>query len=106
MILLSRPWASRLLTSFPELRFLRGRNLAARRKLVLERTCHANWYRKMLQRPKGLRVHPAGLRRSGHIRSYERAGLPGLAEGQKLNYEIVIDNRSGKSAADQLQIAA
>jgi CspA family cold shock protein len=36
----------------------------------------------------------------------ERAGLRGLAEGQKLNYEIVIDNRSGKTAADQLQIAA
>jgi CspA family cold shock protein len=30
----------------------------------------------------------------------------GLAEGQKLSYEIAIDRRSGKSSADQLQVAA
>ena len=32
--------------------------------------------------------------------------LRGLAEGQKISYEIVVDNRSGKSSADQLQVAA
>lgn len=38
-----------------------------------------------------------------HISAVERAGLSGLAEGQKVNYEIVRDNRSGKSSADKLQ---
>ncbi|MFY9629002.1 MAG: cold-shock protein [Methylocystis sp.] len=41
-----------------------------------------------------------------HISAVERAGLRGLAEGQKISYEIVVDNRSGKSSADQLQVAA
>jgi CspA family cold shock protein len=40
-----------------------------------------------------------------HIRAVERAGLPGLAEGQKLSYQIVVDSRSGKSSADQLAAA-
>jgi CspA family cold shock protein len=33
----------------------------------------------------------------------ERAGLRGLAEGQKVSYEIEPDRRSGKSAAEQLR---
>ncbi|MBI1867963.1 MAG: cold-shock protein [Methylocystis sp.] len=41
-----------------------------------------------------------------HISAVERAGLRGLAEGQKISYELVVDGRSGKSSADQLQIAA
>jgi len=41
-----------------------------------------------------------------HISAVERAGLPGLAEGQRVKYEILVDRRSGKSSADQLQIAA
>jgi len=41
-----------------------------------------------------------------HISAVERAGLRGLAEGQKVSYEIVVDSRNGKSSADQLQIAA
>jgi CspA family cold shock protein len=41
-----------------------------------------------------------------HISAVERAGLRGLAEGQKLSYETVIDRRSGKSSADQLQVEA
>ncbi|MBG0809245.1 cold-shock protein [Methylosinus sp. H3A] len=41
-----------------------------------------------------------------HISAVERAGLAGLAEGQKLSYQIVVDKRSGKSSADQLTIAA
>ncbi|MGD9545067.1 MAG: cold-shock protein [Methylocystis sp.] len=41
-----------------------------------------------------------------HISALERAGLFGLAEGQKVTYEIAVDGRTGKSAADQLQIAA
>ncbi|ATQ69502.1 MULTISPECIES: cold-shock protein [Methylosinus] len=41
-----------------------------------------------------------------HISAVERAGLRGLAEGQKISYETVIDKRSGKSSADQLQVEA
>ncbi len=40
-----------------------------------------------------------------HISAVERAGLSGLAEGQKVSYEMVADKRSGKSSADQLQLA-
>lgn len=39
-----------------------------------------------------------------HISAVERAGLTDLREGQKLNYELVTDRRTGKKAADQLQI--
>ncbi|HEY8070370.1 MAG TPA: cold-shock protein [Methylocystis sp.] len=39
-----------------------------------------------------------------HISAVERAGLRGLAEGQKVSYEIVVDNRSGKSSADRLEV--
>lgn len=39
-----------------------------------------------------------------HISAVERAGLRSLVEGQKLGYELVVDRRSGKSSADQLQI--
>lgn len=39
-----------------------------------------------------------------HISAVERAGLRNLAEGQKLSYEIVVDKRSGKSSADNLQV--
>jgi len=38
-----------------------------------------------------------------HISAVERAGMSGLDEGQKLSFEIVTDNRTGKSAADSLQ---
>lgn len=41
-----------------------------------------------------------------HISAVERAGLNGLAEGQKLNYELLVDRRSGKFSADQLQLVA
>ncbi len=38
-----------------------------------------------------------------HISAVERAGLRDLREGQKLNYELAQDRRSGKYAADQLK---
>ncbi|MGP0061228.1 MAG: cold-shock protein [Beijerinckiaceae bacterium] len=41
-----------------------------------------------------------------HISAVERAGLRGLADGQKISYELIADSRSGKSSADQLQVAA
>ncbi|MCL4152624.1 UNVERIFIED_CONTAM: hypothetical protein GTU68_024709 [Idotea baltica] len=37
-----------------------------------------------------------------HISAVERAGLPGLDEGQKISYELEKDARSGKSSAGQL----
>ena len=37
-----------------------------------------------------------------HISAVQRSGLNGLDEGQKVNYEIVKDMRTGKSAADNL----
>ena len=38
-----------------------------------------------------------------HISAVERAGLRGLAEGQKVSFDIEADRRSGKSAATTLQ---
>jgi cold shock protein len=39
-----------------------------------------------------------------HISAVERAGLRELVEGQKVSYELVRDNRSGKSSAGNLQV--
>ena len=40
-----------------------------------------------------------------HISAVVRAGMNGLAEGQKISYELVADRRSGKSSADNLKAA-
>ncbi|OLP59428.1 cold-shock protein [Xaviernesmea oryzae] len=40
-----------------------------------------------------------------HISAVERSGLGGLNDGQKVNFEIVRDKRSGRSAAENLQAA-
>jgi CspA family cold shock protein len=40
-----------------------------------------------------------------HISAVERAGLRGLAEGQKVSFELAVDGRSGKTSADQLQLS-
>ena len=40
-----------------------------------------------------------------HVTAVERAGLTGLAEGQKLRFDIEADRRTGKSAATNLQAA-
>ena len=40
-----------------------------------------------------------------HISAVERAGLRTIVEGQKLSFEVVKDNRTGKSAAENLQAA-
>ncbi len=40
-----------------------------------------------------------------HISAVQRAGLETLKDGQKINYEIVEDKRSGKSSADNLSAA-
>ena len=38
-----------------------------------------------------------------HVSAVERAGMRGLNEGQKLNYELVADRRTGKASADKLE---
>ena len=40
-----------------------------------------------------------------HISAVEHAGMHTIADGQKLSFDIVKDNRSGKSAAENLQAA-
>jgi cold shock CspA family protein len=40
-----------------------------------------------------------------HISAVERAGMRDLKDGQKLSYELVRDNKSGKMSADQLKAA-
>jgi len=38
-----------------------------------------------------------------HISAVERAGLGGLNEGQKIEFELVTDRRNGKSSAENLR---
>ena len=40
-----------------------------------------------------------------HATAVESAGMPALTEGQKLNYEVKADERSGKSSAVNLSNA-
>jgi CspA family cold shock protein len=40
-----------------------------------------------------------------HVSAVERAGMRTLVEGQKVNFDVVKDARSGKSAAENLQAA-
>jgi CspA family cold shock protein len=40
-----------------------------------------------------------------HISAVERAGLSGLAEGQKVNFEVKTDRMRGKVSADNLSLA-
>ncbi len=40
-----------------------------------------------------------------HISAVERSGMRTIVEGQKLSFDVVKDNRSGKSAAENLQAA-
>jgi len=39
-----------------------------------------------------------------HISAVERAGLRGLAEGQKISYEVQADRKTGKEAAVDLKV--
>ncbi len=38
-----------------------------------------------------------------HISAVEQAGMRSLAEGQKINYEILTDRRTGKQSAGNLK---
>jgi CspA family cold shock protein len=39
-----------------------------------------------------------------HISAVERAGLSGLAEGQKVSFELKTDPRRGKASAENLRV--
>ena len=39
-----------------------------------------------------------------HVSAVERAGLSGLAEGQKVSFDIQVDTRRGKSSAENLKV--
>lgn len=39
-----------------------------------------------------------------HISAVERAGLSGLAEGQKVSFEVVVDKKRGKENAENLSL--
>jgi CspA family cold shock protein len=39
-----------------------------------------------------------------HISAVERAGLSGLAEGQKISYEVKVDPKRGKGSAENLRV--
>ncbi len=39
-----------------------------------------------------------------HISAVERAGLSDLREGQKIDYELATDRKTGKKSADQLKV--
>lgn len=39
-----------------------------------------------------------------HISAVERAGLSTLVEGQKVSFDLVADQKSGKTAADNLKV--
>jgi CspA family cold shock protein len=40
-----------------------------------------------------------------HISAVERAGMPGLNEGQKVVFELVANRKTGKSSAENLRAA-
>ncbi len=40
-----------------------------------------------------------------HVSAVERAGLSGLAEGQRVNFEVKTDLKRGKSSAENLSLA-
>ena len=40
-----------------------------------------------------------------HVSAVERSGMRGLAEGQKISYELETDRKSGKESAGNLKAA-
>ena len=38
-----------------------------------------------------------------HISAVERSGMRGLADGQKVSFDVVMDKRKGKTNADNLR---
>jgi hypothetical protein len=61
----------------PSPAYLRGAVPRARRSGGSERKSRADRYREVVQRPEGLRLHPALLRRPGRLRPHQRCGAGG-----------------------------
>jgi cold shock protein len=63
------------------------------------------WYND--QRGYGF-IQPAGGGKDVfvHVSALERAGIRVLSEGQKVTYELQTDQRSGRTSAANLKIAA
>jgi hypothetical protein len=61
----------------PSPAFLRGAVPRARRSGGPERKSRADRYREVVQRPEGLWLHPAFLRRPGCVRPHQRCGAGG-----------------------------
>lgn len=40
-----------------------------------------------------------------HVTALEKAGISGLAEGQKVSFETEVDSRSGKTAVSVIELA-
>jgi cold shock protein len=38
-----------------------------------------------------------------HVSAVERAGMPGLNEGQKVSFEVIANQRTGKASAENLR---
>ena len=65
-------------------------------------------HRKILQRPKGLRhIQPDSGSKDVfvHATALERAGIRGLADGQKVAFDTAEDRRSGKLAVNNIELA-
>jgi cold shock protein len=52
-----------------------------------------------------IQPHDGGKDVFVHVSAVERAGLSGLAEGQKVAFEIKVDKVRGKSSAENLSLA-
>ncbi|KAA3442022.1 cold-shock protein [Mesorhizobium sp. SARCC-RB16n] len=69
---------------------------------------YGNWKVKWFNATKGFGfIQPDGVGQDVfvHISAVERAGLSTLADGQKINYELKQDRRTGKSSASNLNKA-
>jgi hypothetical protein len=69
---------------------------------------NADRYCKVVQRPEGLWLYPSPTMvetMCSCISGVERAGLAGLAEGQKVTFELKTDKMRGKVSAENLSLA-
>ena len=61
----------------------------------------------MVQRPEGygfIKPVDGGFDVYVHIAAVERAGLTELKEGQKINFDTIVDERTGEILADNLSV--
>jgi CspA family cold shock protein len=73
----------------------------------LGRAEYADRYGEVVQRQKGfgfIQPSDGGNDVFVHISAVERAGLTGLAEGQKVQFEVKADKMRGKVSAENLSL--